>query len=178
MNILRRAVALIVLGSVGSFTAHGLWATIGLNSYMVFAQNAPTSPLLDRAKAELEAGKSKEAITTLERLIDSFPPPEILQEAYFLQATALKQDNQPEDALTVLKQLLEEFPFSLSTNPARVLMAQLYIGIQDYEHALSQLYQALDYSTDLDLRRSILQLIRQTELDNNNHLGAFKSTLN
>jgi ABC-type branched-subunit amino acid transport system substrate-binding protein len=40
------------------------------------------------------------------------------------------------------------------------------------------LYQALDYSTDLELRRSILQLIRQTELDNNNPLGAVKAALN
>jgi ABC-type branched-subunit amino acid transport system substrate-binding protein len=178
MNTLVRIVALVVLGSLGSSPDQG-WLTIpGAGPQLVFAQNSPTSPLLDRAKSELKAGKIAAAITTLEGLIDTFPPPEILQEAYLLQATALKYDNQPTDALTVLKQLLEEFPFSSSTNPARVLMAQLYIEIQDYEQALSQLYQALDYSTDLELRRSILQLIRQTELNNNNPLGAVKATLN
>jgi ABC-type branched-subunit amino acid transport system substrate-binding protein len=178
MNTLVRIVALVVLGSLGSSPDQG-WLTIpGAGPQLVFAQNSPTSPLLDRATSELKAGKIAAAITTLEGLIDTFPPPEILQEAYLLQATALKYDNQPTDALTVLKQLLEEFPFSSSTNPARVLMAQLYIEIQDYEQALSQLYQALDYSTDLELRRSILQLIRQTELNNNNPLGAVKATLN
>ena len=178
MNTLVRIVALVVLGSLGSSPDQG-WLTIpGAGPQLLFAQNSPTSPLLDRAKSELKAGKIAAAITTLEGLIDTFPPPEILQEAYLLQATALKYDNQPTDALTVLKQLLEEYPFSSSTNPARVLMAQLYIEIQDYEQALSQLYQALDYSTDLELRRSILQLIRQTELNNNNPLGAVKATLN
>jgi branched-chain amino acid transport system substrate-binding protein len=169
---------LVILGSVGSSLSQGFLISSGMDSELVFAQHTPTSPLLDRARSELEAGKPADAIKTLEELIDSFPPPEILQEAYLLQATALKQENQPNDALTVLKQLLEEFPFSISTNPARVLMAQLYIEIQDYDHALSQLYQALDYSTDLELRRSILQLIRQTELDNNNPLGAVKAALN
>jgi len=169
---------LFILSSLGSFLVPGLWTSTGIFSELVFAQNTPTSPLLDKARLELEEGKPSDAIKTLEGLIDSFPPPEILQEAYLLQATALKQDHQPTDALTVLKQLLEEFPFSVSTNPARVLMAQLYIEIQDYEHALSQLYQALDYSTDLELRRSILQLIRQAELDNHNSLGAVKAILN
>ena len=178
MNTLRRAIMLFVLGSSGSLLAQGLLVSILIWPEIVFAQNVPTSSLLDRARSELEAGKPADAIKTLEGLIDSFPPPEILQEAYLLQATALKQDNQPTDALTVLKQLLEEFPFSRSTNPARVLMAQLYIETQDYEHALSQLYQALDYSTDLEVRRAILQLIRQTELNNNNPLGAVKAALN
>lgn len=177
MNTLLRALALFVLGSLGTLPAQGVLASLEVWSDVVFAQNAPIAPLLDRARSELEAGKPADAIKTLEGLIDSFPPPEILQEAYLLQATALKQDNQPTDALTVLKQLLEEFPFSTSTNAARVLMAQLYIEVQDYEHALSQLYQALDYSTDLEPRRSILQLIRQAELDNNNPLGAVKAAL-
>ena len=178
MNTLVRIVVLLVLGSLSSSLGQGWSPLTGADSPLVFAQNSSTSPLLDRAKSELESGKAAAAITTLEELIDTFPPPEILQEAYLLQATALKNDNQPTDALTVLKQLLEEFPFSSSTNPARVLMAQLYIEIQDYEHALSQLYQALDYSADLELRRFILQLIRQTELNNHNPLGAVKATLN
>lgn len=178
MNRLVRIVALLILGGMSPTLDQGWVAFTGIGPQWVFAKNPPTSPLLDRAKSELAAGKPAAAITTLEGLIDTFPPPEILQEAYLLQGTALKQDNQPTDALTVLKQLLEEFPFSISTNPARVLMAQLYIEIQDYEHALAQLYQALDYSTDLKLRRSILQLIRQSELNNNNPLGAVKATLN
>jgi len=178
INTLRRAVLWLALGSLGSLLAQGLWVSLVVWPELVFAQQPATSPLLDRARSELEAGKPADAIKTLEGLIDSFPPPEILQEAYLLQATALKQDNQATDALTVLKQLLEEFPFSTSTNAARVLMAQLYLEIQDYEHALSQLYQALDYSTELELRRSILQLIRQAELDNKNPLGAVKATLN
>lgn len=178
MNTLLRTVVWFILGSLGSLPAQGLLVSLAVWPESVFAQNAPTSPLLERARSELEAGKPADAIKTLEGLIDSFPPPEILQEAYLLQATALKQDNQPTDALTVLKQLLEEFPVSISTNPARVLMAKLYIDIKDYEHALSLLYQALDYSTDLELRRSILQLIRQTELDHNNPLGAVNATVN
>jgi branched-chain amino acid transport system substrate-binding protein len=166
-----------VLGSVGSLLDQGWWPFTGGDTDLVFAQQSVTPPL-DLARSELEAGNPAAAITTLEKLIDSFPPPEVLEEAYLLQATALKQDHQPTDALTVLKQLLEEFPFSRSTNPARVLMAELYIELQDYGPALDQLYQALDYSTDLDLRRSIFQLIRQTELDNHNPLGAVKALLN
>ena len=178
MNIWLRAVVLYVLGSLGTFVSEGWWIPPGVFPESVFAQNLETSALLDKAKSELNAGKPTDAIKTLEQLIDSFPPPEILQEAYLLQANALKHDNQLTDALTVLKQFLEEFPFSHSTNQARILMAQLLIETEDYEHALFQLYQALDYSTDLELRRSILQLIRQTELDHNNPLGAVKAALN
>ena len=166
------------MGTLGSLLNQGWWPFSGGNTDLVFAQQSSTPPLLDRARSELEAGKPSAAIKTLEKLIDSFPPPGILEDAYLLQATALKRDHQPTDALTVLKQLLEEFPFSRSTNPARVLMAELYIELQDYDSALAQLSQALDYSTDLDQRRSIFQLIRQAELDNHNPLGAVNALLN
>ncbi|HNP28369.1 MAG TPA: penicillin-binding protein activator [Nitrospirales bacterium] len=173
-----RTLLCFFLGGWVSQSDQRLWPFPGGDTNLAFAQQASTFPLLDRAKLELEAENPAAAITTLEELIDSFPPPEILEEAYLLQATALKQDHQPTDALTVLKQLLEEFPFSRTTNPARVLMAELYIGLQDYEPALDQLYQALDYSTDLDQRRSIFQLIRQAELNNHHPLGAVKALLN
>ena len=48
----------------------------------------------------------------LEELIDSLPPPAILQQAYLLHATALQYEEQIPEALSVLQQLLEEFPFS------------------------------------------------------------------
>lgn len=176
--LLLRILLCLILGSSGLLVDQGWWPFLGGDTNLAFAQHTSTSPLLDQARLELEADNPAAAITTLEKLIDSFPPPEVLEEAYLLQATALKHDHQPTDALTVLKQLLEEFPFSRSTNPARVLMAELYIELQNYEPALDQLYQALDYATDLDLRRSIFQLIRQTELNNHNPLGAVKALLN
>ncbi|MEO7863806.1 MAG: tetratricopeptide repeat protein, partial [Nitrospirales bacterium] len=176
--LLLRALLCLILGSLGSLLDQGWWPFMGGDTNLAFAQQASTSPLLERARLELEAGNPAAAMTILEQLIDSFPPPEILEEAYLLEATALKHDHQPTDALTVLKQLLEEFPFSRSTNPARVLMAELYVELQDYQPALDQLYQALDYATDLVLRRSVFQLIRQTELANHNPLGAVKAVLN
>ncbi|MGD9851281.1 MAG: penicillin-binding protein activator [Nitrospirales bacterium] len=136
-----------------------------------------SSPALERGRAQLADGNTAEAIRTLETLIDTFPPPNILQEAYLLQATALKQDNQSKEALSILKQLAEEFPVSPFLNQARVLMAELYLALQDQEQALVQLYQALDYSTEAEQRQHILDLIRQTELARGNHLGAVKATL-
>ena len=44
----------------------------------------PSSQALEQAKAELEAGRTTHALQTVEELIDLLPPPEILQEAYFL----------------------------------------------------------------------------------------------
>jgi ABC-type branched-subunit amino acid transport system substrate-binding protein len=142
------------------------------------ATQASTASPLDQAKSLLEAGKSAKAIEILEELIDSLPPAAILQEAYLLQATALRQDNQIPEALSVLQQLLEEFPFSPVTNPARVLLAELSIETKDYTQALSQLYLALDYATDQASRRNVLQLIRQAEQENGNPLGAVKAALN
>jgi branched-chain amino acid transport system substrate-binding protein len=176
-NTVLQIVVLFGIGGPGAFLGLGMLPSIGACFELPFTQHTATAPLLDQARSEIEAGKPADAIKTLEELIDTFPDPEILQEAYLLQAAALKQDNQPIDALTVLKQFLEEFPVAHSTNPARVLMAQLYIELQEYEHALSYLYQALDYSTDPEQRRSILQQIRQTELDNHNPLGAVKAAL-
>lgn len=142
-----------------------------------FALAQSPTPLLEQAKAQLEEGKTADAIQTLENLIDSFPPPEVLQESYVLQAEALKKENRADEALAVLRQLAEEFPVSPLLNQARVLIAELYLEKQDYEHALNQLYQALDYATEASLRQHILRLIRETELANHNPLGAIKSSL-
>ena len=142
------------------------------------ATNASQTTTLEQAKARLKAGNPTKAIEILDELIDSLPPPTILQEAYLLQATALQQSNQITEALSVLKQLLEEFPFSPVTNSARVLMAELSIETKDYAQALTQLYLALDYATDQASRRNVLQLIRQAELENGNPLGAVKAGLN
>ncbi len=132
---------------------------------------------LEQAKAQLEIEQTTQALETVEELIDSLPPPEVLQEAYFLQAMILKQDDQIGEALNVLRQLLEEFPFSPVTNPARMLIAELYSRTQEYSQALTQLYQALDYAADQELRRTLFQHIRHTELDNGNPLGAVKAAL-
>src|SRR5690606_6284902 len=110
--LLLRTLVCLILGSSGLLVGQGWWPFLGGDINLAFAQQSSTSPLLDQARLELEADNPAAAITTLEKLIDSFPPPEILEEAYLLQATALKHDHQPTDALTVLKQLLEEFPFS------------------------------------------------------------------
>ena len=139
---------------------------------------AATAPLLDQAKVLINAGKSVKAIEILEELIDSLPPPAILQEAYLLHATALQHEEHIPEALSVLQQLLEEFPFAPVTNPARILLAELSIESKDYTQALSQLYLALDYATDQDSRRNVLQLLRQAELENENPLGAVKAGLN
>ena len=133
---------------------------------------------LEQAKAQLEAGQTTRALETVEELIDSLPPPDVLQHAYFLQATILQHDGQIADALNVMRQLLEEFPFSPITNSARILTAELYSRNQEYSQALTQLYQALDYATDQELRRTLFQHIRQAELDNRNPLGAVKAALN
>ena len=78
----------------------------------------------------------------------------------------------------MLRQLLEEFPFSTVTNPARIFIAELYSHNQEYSQALTQLYLALDYATDQELRRTLFQHIRQAELDNGHPLGAVKAALN
>ena len=133
---------------------------------------------LQQGKALVLAKNYPKAIEILEELIDSLPPPAILQEAYLVQATALQFDNQIPDAMTVLQQLLEEFPFSPVTNPARILLAELSIETKNYAQALGQLALALDYATDQASRRKVLQLTRQAELENANPLGAVKALLN
>jgi ABC-type branched-subunit amino acid transport system substrate-binding protein len=149
-----------------------------LLSHPSFGAVPPGQMTLEQAKAQLEAGKTTAALETVEELIDSLPPPEILQEAYFLQATILKQNAQIAEAISVVRQLLEEFPFSPVTNPARILIAELYSHNKEYSQALTQLYQALDYAADQEMRRTLFQRIRQAELDNDNPLGAVKAALN
>jgi ABC-type branched-subunit amino acid transport system substrate-binding protein len=149
-----------------------------LLSHPSFGAVSPDQMTLEQAKAQLEAGKTTAALETVEELIDSLPLPEILQEAYFLQATILKQNAQIAEAISVVRQLLEEFPFSPVTNPARILIAELYSHNKEYSQALTQLYQALDYAADQEMRRTLFQRIRQAELDNDNPLGAVKAALN
>ncbi len=155
----------------------GYLGTLGLPDSVRGAQDASLPPL-DQAKILLETGKPTKSIEVLEELIDSLPPPAILQQAYLLHATALQSTKQIPEALSVLQQLLEEFPFAPATNPARILLAELSIETKDYTQALSQLYLALDYATDQTSRRHVLQLIRQAEQENGNPLGAIKAALN
>ena len=149
-----------------------------MSSTVASAAMSSQATALEQAKTNLEAGKTTKTINILEELIDSLPPPTILQEAYLLQAQAHKRRKEIPEALSVLQQLLEEFPFSPVTNPARILLAELSIETKDYAQALSELYLALDYATDQDSRRNVLQLIRQAELENDNPLGAVKAGLN
>ena len=143
-----------------------------------FGTVSPGHTTLEQAKAQLEAGQTTQALETVEELIDSLPPPDVLQQAYFLQATILQHDARIGEALGVLRQLLEEFPFSTVTNSARVLMAELFAHNKEYSQALTQLYQTLDYANDLELRQTLFQRIRQAELDDGNPLGAVKAALN
>ena len=156
----------------------GLLFLFFLTPHLSFGAVSPELNTLEQAKTQLEAGKTTRALETVEALIDSLPSPDILQDAYFLQATILEQEGKIAEALTVVRQLLEEFPFAPVTNPARVLMAELYSHNQEYSQALTQLYQALDYAADQELRRNLFQRIRQAELDNHNPLGAVKAALN
>ena len=149
-----------------------------LTPHLLFGASIQDSMTLEQAKSQFESGKTAQALETVEELIDSLPSPEILQEAYFLQTTILKHEGEILEALTVVRQLLEEFPFSPVTNAARILMAELYSHNQDYSQALLQLYQALDYAADQELRRTLFQRIRQAELENGNPLGAVKAALN
>lgn len=162
----------ILAGLLGIILLLQVPMTLGAND-----KEPSPSALLEQAKTQLDGGKTTQALETLEELIDILPPPAILQEAYFLEATALQQEQRGSEAITVLQQLMEEFPFSTFTNPARVLMAQLYIEQKDYTHALNYLYQAKDYTTDPEQLRSLLLLIRQTELDNQNPLGAITAAM-
>ena len=139
---------------------------------------SPGPSTLEQAQAQLKTGRTTQALKIIEELIDRLPPPEILQDAYFLQATILKQEGQIAEAINVLRQLLEEFPFSPVTNSARILLAELYSQKQEYAQALTQLSQALDYAADQKTRQTLYQLIRQAELGNGNPLGAVKAALN
>ncbi len=141
------------------------------------AEDPTPSITLDQAKFQVETGEFSKALITLEELIDTVPSPDILQEAYFLQATALHQESQIDEAISVLEQLLEEFPFSSMTNPARMLLAQLLIKNQDPTNALTHLYQALDYAADPEQRRTLLHLIGPTEISVGNPLGAVQAGL-
>lgn len=141
-----------------------------------FADDADAAKL-EEIKSQLEEGSNLDAVQSLEALIDSFPEPDILQEAYLLHATALKQMEQPLEALATLKQLLEEFPISPFLNQARILMAEAYLDLKENGQALVWLYQALDYATDPPIRIHILRLIRETELAHGNPLGAIKAAL-
>ena len=161
-----------------SFVIHLGVFSLFLLAHPSFGTVSPGHTTLEQAKAQWEAGQTTQALETVEELIDSLPPPEVLQQAYFLQATILKHDAQIKEALSVLRQLLEEFPFSTVTNSARVLMAELFAQNKEYSQALTQLYQTLDYATDLELRQTLFQRIRQAELDDGNPLGAVKAALN
>ncbi|TFG60354.1 MAG: tetratricopeptide repeat protein, partial [Nitrospirales bacterium] len=80
----------------------GLLFLFFLTPHLSFGAVSPELNTLEQAKTQLEAGKTTRALETVEALIDSLPSPDILQDAYFLQATILEQEGKIAEALTVV----------------------------------------------------------------------------
>ena len=88
----------------------GCFGTMAMTNLASAVEESPISPL-DQAKTLLKTGESAKAIEILEELIDSLPSAAILQEAYFLHATALQQANQIPEALNIYNNCWKNFPF-------------------------------------------------------------------
>ena len=133
--------------------------------------------LLDTAKTNFEIQEFDEALSTLEILIEKGPPPPILQEAYFLQAAILRTTNQEQSAASIMEQLLDEFPMSSLANETRLLLGQLYLGLEQPDRAQAVLQQIFDFSSDPAIRQEALGQIRDAYMTQGNNVAAIKATL-
>ena len=133
--------------------------------------------LLDKAKRLFESQQIEDTLSTLEEYIEQGPPPTQLQEAYFLQAAALRMNNQERQAASTLEQLLDQFPVSPLANEARLILSELYVTLEDYERATAVLKKVLDYSSDPSMRRDALRQIREIDVVRGQPLTAIQNAL-
>ena len=133
--------------------------------------------LLDKAKRLFESQQIEDTLLTLEEFIEQGPPPTQLQEAYFLQAAALRMSNQERQAASTLEQLLDQFPVSPLANEARLILSELYVTLEDYERATAVLKNVLDYSSDAGVRRDALRQIREIDVARGQPLNAIHNAL-
>ena len=133
--------------------------------------------ILDKAKTLFELQEIDEALINLENFIEEGPSPLLLQEAYFLQAAALRMKNEEQQAASTLEQFLEEFPTSLLANDARFMLGELYVSLNEPERALTLYKEALNFASDLNTRQEILRQIRQIETNRDHIVPAIKTAL-
>ena len=133
--------------------------------------------LLEKAKRLFESHKIEDALTALDEFIEQGPPPPQLQEAYFLQAAALRMNNQERQAASTLEQLLDEFPVAPLGNEARLLLSELYVTLEEPERATVVLKQVLDFSSDPSVRRDALRQIRDIDIARGQNLAALHNVL-
>lgn len=146
----------------------------------------PTSPLplettervlLDDAKRLFESHQIEEAIIVLEEFIGQGPPPDQLQEAYFLQAAAFHMNDQEREAASTLEQLLDEFPVSPLASEARLLLAELYVNLDDPDQATTVLKRVLDLSSEPSIRRDAFRQIREIQVAQGESLSAVHTAI-
>ncbi|GJL62343.1 MAG: hypothetical protein NPIRA04_09970 [Nitrospirales bacterium] len=140
-------------------------------------QRYSNQTLLDKAKTNFEIQEFDEALSTLESLIDRQPPPEILQEAYFLQAAILRTTNQEQSAASIMEQLLDEFPMSPLANETRLLLGQLYLTLEQPERAITVLQQVFNFSASPALRQEALSQMRDAHIKQGQNVEAIKAAL-
>ena len=142
-----------------------------------FPQATTDRLLLDQAKRLFESQQIDEALAVLDEFIEQEPPASQLQEAYFLRAAALHIKGQDQEAASTLEQLLDEFPVSPLAGEARLLLAELYVALQEPERATLVLNKVLDFSSDPNVRRDALGQIRDIQVAQGETLMAVHTAL-
>ena len=133
--------------------------------------------LLDKAKRLFESQQLDEALAALDEFIEQGPPPNQLQEAYFLRAAALHMNGREQEAASSLEQLLDEFPNSHLANEARLLLAELYVTLKEPERATRVLAHVLNVSSEPTVRRDALRQMREVQFAKGEALKAVHSAL-
>lgn len=133
--------------------------------------------VLDQARGFLENSQIEEALVILETYIDETVQPKFLDEAYFLQAAALRITNQDDQAAIVLEQLVEEFPASLLASDARLILGELYAQLNQPDKALSILKETIALVPDPATKREAISLIREIYVQRGDDQHAIESAL-
>jgi len=133
--------------------------------------------LLDKAKRFFEMQQLTDTLSTVEELLERDPPPQLLQEAYFLQAVALRMHNQEREAATTLEQLLEEFPVSSLANEARLVLGELYQSFHEFQRAVTVLQAVVELTTNPANRMEALHRLRDVHIALGQYIPAIQRAL-
>jgi ABC-type branched-subunit amino acid transport system substrate-binding protein len=127
-------------------------------------------PVIEQAKRSIEAQEPDQAIPLLKRFLAGSPPPESIDDAYYLLGAAFYNTREYGDAVKNLAQLLRDYPESELVDRAKVLLAKSHAGMGNVDLALPLLAQVRSLTKQEDVKLEALKLTGDYHLQKKDYL--------
>ncbi len=139
-----------------------------------FVDDGSGHPVIEQAKRSIEAQEPDQAIPVLKRFLGGTPPPESIDDAYYLLGAAFYGTREYGDAVKNLTQLLHDYPESELVDRAKLLLAKSHAGMGNIDLALPLLAQVKGLTQQEDVKLEALKLTGDYYLQKKDYLRVIR----